>query len=85
MKPPQINLQHIISFYYVAKEKSFSEAAEKLFVTQPAVTQQIRALEVQYGVKLVNIKKKRVFLTKAGERLFVYAEELLDHAIMTDS
>jgi DNA-binding transcriptional LysR family regulator len=85
MRPPQVNLQHIISFYYVAKEKSFSEAAEKLFVTQPAVTQQIRALEVQYGVKLVNIKKKRAYLTKAGERLFVYAEELLDHAIMIDN
>jgi len=85
MKPPQVNLQHIISFYYVAKEKSFSDAAEKLFVTQPAVTQQIRTLEVQFGIKLVNIKKKRVYLTKAGEKLFIYAEELLDHAIIVEN
>jgi DNA-binding transcriptional LysR family regulator len=85
MRPPQINLQHIISFYYVAKEKSFSEAAENLFVTQSAVTQQIRALEVQFGVKLVNVKKKRVFLTKAGERLFAYAEEFLNHTIMIEN
>ncbi|MCX5805908.1 MAG: LysR family transcriptional regulator [Proteobacteria bacterium] len=85
MRPPQVNLQHIISFYYVAKEKSFSDAAEKLFVTQPAVTQQIRTLEIQFGVKLINIKKKRVYLTKAGERLFVYAEEFLDHAILVEN
>jgi DNA-binding transcriptional LysR family regulator len=85
MKPPQVNLQHIISFYYLAKEKSFSEAAEKLFVTQSAVTQQIKALEVQFGVKLVNVKKKRVYLTKAGERLFVYAEEFLNHAMMLEN
>jgi DNA-binding transcriptional LysR family regulator len=85
MKPPQVNLQHIISFYYVAKEKSFSDAAEKLFITQPAVTQQIRSMEVQFGVKLINIKKKRVYLTKAGERLFVYAEELLDHTVMIEN
>jgi DNA-binding transcriptional LysR family regulator len=85
MRPPQVNLQHIISFYYVAKEKSFSAAAEKLFVTQPAVTQQIRGLEVQFGVKLFNIKKKRVYLTKAGDRLFVYAEELLDQVIIIES
>jgi DNA-binding transcriptional LysR family regulator len=49
------------------------------------VTQQIRALEVQFGVKLVNIKKKRVYLTKAGEKLFVYAEELFDHVIMIEN
>lgn len=85
MKPPQVNLQQIISFYYVAKGKSFSEAAENMFITQPAVTQQIRALEAQFGVKLINIKKKRVYLTKAGERLYAYAEELLDHSLMIEN
>jgi DNA-binding transcriptional LysR family regulator len=85
MRPPQINLQHIISFYYVAKGKSFSEAAEQLFVTQSAVTQQIKALEVQFGVKLVNVKKKRAYLTKAGERLFDYADEFINHTMMIEN
>jgi DNA-binding transcriptional LysR family regulator len=80
-----MNLQHVISFYFLAKERSFSAASEKLFITQPAVTQQIRALEFQFGVKLVNVKKKRVYLTKAGQRFFAYAEELFNHATMTEN
>jgi DNA-binding transcriptional LysR family regulator len=82
---PQINVQQIISFYFVAKEKSFSTASEKLFVTQPAVTQQIKALEVKFGVKLVNIKRKRVYLTKAGERLLYYAEEVINHVTLAEN
>jgi len=75
----------LISFYFVAREKSFSAASEKLFITQPAVTQQIRGLEGQYGVKLINIKKKRVHLTKAGERLLNYAEVIVNHASMAEN
>jgi DNA-binding transcriptional LysR family regulator len=85
MRSTQINLQHVISFYFLAKEKSFSTASEKLFITQPAVTQQIRALELQFGVKLVNVKKKRVYLTKAGEKLFDIAGELLNQAITAEN
>jgi DNA-binding transcriptional LysR family regulator len=85
VKPPQINLQQIISFYFVCKEKSFSVASEKLFVTQPAVTQQIKALETQFGVKLINVKRKRVHLTKAGERLLDYAEEIVNHVTMAEN
>ena len=85
MRPPQMNLQHVITFYFLAREKSFSAASEKLFITQPAVTQQIRALEFQFGVKLVNVKKKRVYLTKAGQRFFTYAEQLFNDAAMTEN
>lgn len=81
----QLNLHQVISFYFVAKEHSFSRAAEMLSITQPAVTQHIRVLEVQFGVKLVNIKKKRVNLTKAGERLLPYAEELFNQAVLTEN
>ena len=85
VKPPQINLQQIISFYFVGKEESFSVASEKLFVTQPAVTQQIKALETQFGVKLINVKRKRVHLTKAGERFLDYAEEIINHVTMAEN
>lgn len=80
----QLGLHQVISFYFLAKEKSFSGAAEELAITQPAVTQHIRSLEVQFGVNLVNVKKKRVYLTKAGERLFTYAEELYNQALVTE-
>lgn len=81
----QLNLHHVISFYFLAKEQSFSRAAEKLSITQPAITQHVHGLEVQFGVKLVNVKKKRVQLTKAGERLLGYAEDLLNQAMMTEN
>ncbi|MFH1112505.1 MAG: LysR family transcriptional regulator [Pseudomonadota bacterium] len=81
----QLNLHHVISFYFLAKEQSFSRAAKQLSITQPAVTQHVHGLEVQFGVKLVNVKKKRVQLTKAGERLLLYAEDLLNQAVMTEN
>ena len=81
----QLNLNHMLSFYWLAKEKSFSKAAEMLAITQPAVTQHVRGLEIQFGVKLIALRKKRVHLTKAGERLFAYAEELYNHAVLTEN
>ena len=81
----QLSLHQVISFYFLAKEQSFSKAAERLAITQPAVTQHIRGLEVQFGVKLINLKKKRVTLTKAGERLVPYAEEIFNQAVLTEN
>jgi len=83
--PLSVNPQHIISFYFVGLEKSFSAASEKLCVTEPAVHQQIKALELQFGVKLVYVKKKRACLTKAGEKLFTYAEEFFNQATITEN
>lgn len=85
MRLPQINVQQLISFYFVATEKSFSAASERLFITQPAVTQQIKALEAQFGVKLINVKKKRVHLTSAGERLLNYAEVIINQVVMAEN
>ena len=81
----QLNLHHVISFYCLAKEQSFSRAAEKLSITQPAVTQHVRGLELQFGLKLVTLKRKRVYLTKAGKRLMTYAEELFNQAVVTEN
>lgn len=85
MRLPQINVQQLISFYFVAREESYSAASERLFVTQPAVTRQIKALEAQFGVKLINIKKKRVHLTPAGERLADYSEQIVNHVTMAEN
>lgn len=81
----QLNLHHVISFYCLAKEQSFSRAAERLGISQPAVSQHIRGLEIQFGVKLINLKKQRIHLTKAGEKLIGYAEELFNQAVLTEN
>jgi DNA-binding transcriptional LysR family regulator len=81
MRLPHINPKHIMTFYFVAKETSFSLASEKLCITQSAVTQQIRALELQFKVKLINVKRKRAYLTKAGVHLMGLAEQFLNQTI----
>jgi DNA-binding transcriptional LysR family regulator len=80
----RINLHHLIVFYFVAKEQSFTTAAEKLFLTESAVSQQIRALEISAGVKLLYVKKKRVHLTEAGQVLLRYAEKIYEQAKSAD-
>ena len=60
----------IRAFDAVAREGSFSRAAEALGLTQPALTIQVKALEETYGVKLLNRSRRSVQLTEMGERLF---------------
>ena len=51
MRVPRINLDQLVTFYFVATEKSFTAAAERLCVSQPAVTMQVRALE-EFGKRV---------------------------------
>ncbi len=60
----------IRAFDAVAREGSFSRAAEMLGVTQPALTIQVKALEERYGVKLLLRQGRSVQLTELGARLF---------------
>ena len=63
-------------FRVVASHLNFSRAAEELLLTQPAVTQQIKALEDEYGVSLFDRRGGRIRLTPAGQALLPYAEKL---------
>src|SRR2546429_2682983 len=72
-----MNLDQIRNFYEVAVHKSFTQAAEKLYRTQPAISTQVRMLEEELGEKLFDRIGKKVCLTQAGELLFGYAERLL--------
>lgn len=63
-------------FRAVARELNFRRAAEGLYLTQPAVTQQIKALEDELGVALFDRAGGRVELTEAGRVLLGYAERL---------
>jgi len=63
-------------FRAVAHHLSFTRAAEELLLTQPAVTQQIKALEEDYGLPLFDRSGGRIALTAAGATLLPFAERL---------
>ena len=63
-------------FRTVAEHLNFRKAAEHLFLTQPAVTQQIKALEDDLGVRLFDRAAGRVSLTRQGIKLMKYAQNL---------
>ncbi len=76
MENVKINLDNLLAFFFVAKEKSFSGAAAKLFLTQPAVTTKIKCLERQFGIKLFLSTGKDLQLTEAGKQILPMAEEI---------
>jgi DNA-binding transcriptional LysR family regulator len=64
-------------FHAVAKQLSFTKAAEILFMTQPAVTFQIKQLEEHFNTRLFDRGHGRIALTPAGELVLTYAERIL--------
>ncbi|MGE0714919.1 MAG: LysR substrate-binding domain-containing protein [Alphaproteobacteria bacterium] len=66
----------IRAFDAVAREGSFSRAAELLGVTQPALTIQVKALEERYGVKLLRRQGRTVTLTELGAQVFKMSRRL---------
>ena len=64
-------------FHAVAKHLSFTRAADALFMTQPAVTFQIRQLEEQYGTRLFERRHAGISLTPAGEVVLSFAQKIL--------
>jgi len=64
-------------FHAVAKHLSFTKAADALFMTQPAVTFQIRQLEEQFNTRLFDRTHGRIALTPAGQMALDYAERIL--------
>ncbi|NPA51724.1 MAG: LysR family transcriptional regulator [Aquificae bacterium] len=71
-------------FKTVADLKSFSKAAELLFLAQPTVTLQIKKLENYLGVTLFYRKKNEVELTQEGKVLYKYAEKILEDYILME-
>lgn len=72
-----MNLRFVEAFYWVASLKSMSRAAEKLFITQSAMSSRIAALEEELGTLLLDRRDRQIRLTVAGSRFLVYAERLL--------
>lgn len=64
-------------FYSVATFSSFTKAAEEMFITQPAVTKNIKELESELGIRLFNRISNKITLTEAGKLLLHYTEHVL--------
>jgi len=64
-------------FHTVARHLSFTKAAEQLFMTQPAVTFQIKQLEEQFNARLFERSHGKIALTPAGQMVMSYAERIL--------
>lgn len=64
------------AFHAVAVHGSFTQAAERLFLTQPAISDQVRKLEERFGVLLFHRNKRSVRLTDLGERLLGITQRL---------
>lgn len=73
-----MNLRFVEAFYWVAALKSISRAADKLYLTQSAMSSRIAALEDELGVLLLDRRDKQFKLTVAGTRFLVYANKLLE-------
>ena len=72
-----MDTRQLAAFCEVVERRSFSEAAARLGVTQPAVSQQVRALEQRLGQQLLDRSGRRVEPTEAGLRLYRGAQRML--------
>ncbi|MCR5885174.1 LysR family transcriptional regulator [Rhizobacter sp. J219] len=72
-----MNLRFVEAFYWVATLKSVSRAAEKLSITQSAMSSRVAGLEEELGTMLLDRRDKQFKLTVAGTRFLHYAEKLL--------
>jgi DNA-binding transcriptional LysR family regulator len=71
-----ITIRQLQIFESVAQHLSYTRAAELLFLTQPAVSMQIKQLESEVGIPLFERMGKSLFLTEAGDELLVYARNI---------
>ena len=72
-------------FHAVAKQSSFTKAADTLFMTQPAVTFQIKQLEEHFNTRLFDRGHGKITLTPAGEVGLEYAERILSLSAELDT
>ena len=73
-----VTLRQLRAFETVARLLSFTRAAEELHITQPAVSKQIRLLQENVGLPLVEQLGKRIFLTEAGRELYATCADWLE-------
>ena len=80
----RVTLRQLQCFAAVAKNLSFTRAADELHLTQPAVSMQLRQLEQQAGVPLTEQLGKQIHLTQAGTEVYRYARAILQQVAEMD-
>jgi len=73
-----VNIRQLQSFLTVVELQSFSKAARKLYMSQPAISLQIKTLEQQLGVVLLERSDRNIVLTPGGEVVLREAREIMD-------
>lgn len=73
-----MDLPQLIAFKHVVELGSFTKAAAALFLTQPAVSHQMRSLEEELGQRLLERERRRFHLTYAGEVFYEYVQRILN-------
>jgi DNA-binding transcriptional LysR family regulator len=76
LRGAHITLRQLRVFEAVARHRSFTRAAEELFLSQPAVSMQVKQLEGHVGLPLFEQLGKKIFLTHAGEEMYHYARAI---------
>jgi DNA-binding transcriptional LysR family regulator len=74
-----LNFNQFRVFYYAAKNLNFTAAAGELFITQPAVTSQIKSFEEFCSLKLFKKRGRRIYLTDEGKSLYAYAAKIFKY------
>lgn len=72
------DMRHMRTFVAVVAEKSFSQAAEKLFMTQPGVSVHVQKLEEVLGYKLLERYPRKIMLTPSGKQFYKFCLSLFD-------
>jgi DNA-binding transcriptional LysR family regulator len=73
-----LTLRQLKVFEAVARQRSFSRAAEMLHLSQPAVSMQVKQLEESVGLPLFEQMGKKIFLTEAGQEMFHYSRAIAE-------
>lgn len=76
--PHAVNLRFVEAYYWAVALKSVTRAAEKLFITQSALSARIAALEEELGVLLLDRRDKQFRVTAVGQRFHAHAQRLLE-------
>jgi len=72
-----LNIIQLKSFVEIVNSKSFSKAAKKLGISQPALSMQLQALEEELGTKLLDRTTKTIKITKTGRETYKYVKKIL--------
>jgi LysR family transcriptional activator of nhaA len=72
-----LNYHHLLYFWTVAREGSIVRACERLLLSQPTISGQIRELERAFGAKLFDKVGRNLVLTEAGREAYRYADYFL--------